>query len=148
MTTARDSKGKFTPTHDKSYTREYNIWGNMIYRCTNPNSHLYINYGGRGIKVCKSWLSFENFITDMGQRPSEKHSLDRIDVNKEYSKNNCRWASPKEQARNRRNNIRYCVDGENLTAAEISEKYDISLYAIQKRIYRGQSIDYIIEALI
>lgn len=82
--------------------REYKTWHNMIQRCNNPKNSHYKDYGARGITVCQSWLSFENFISDMGDAPSEKHTLDRADNNIGYCKENCLWATRSEQGVNRR----------------------------------------------
>lgn len=85
-----------------SNSPEYNSWESMMQRCYNSNHKQYKNYGGRGIKVQKSWHEFENFYRDMGKRPKGK-TLDRKNPNKNYSKGNCIWADLREQARNRRN---------------------------------------------
>ena len=92
----------------KKYTKEYTSWGGMKQRCYNINNPDYKNYGGRGITVCDRWLeSFENFIDDMGLKPTPQHSIDRINNNLGYSSENCRWATSKQQ----NNNTRRCSKG-------------------------------------
>ena len=88
------SNGKETP--------EYRAWSNMLSRCNNANHRLFKHYGARGISVCAEWRTYENFIANMGRRPSDAHSLDRINNEGNYEPSNCRWATSTEQNNNRR----------------------------------------------
>lgn len=88
---------------ESNKTVEYRTWKSMKSRCYNKNNKDYPNYGGRGIIVCERWLhSYENFLEDIGRKPSKEYSIDRIDVNGNYEPNNCRWATPYEQRINQR----------------------------------------------
>lgn len=99
--------------HGLYNTREYKIWIGLRGRCNNPKNSGFKWYGAKGITVCPEWeASFETFLADMGKAPSPKHSIDRIDYNKGYFKENCRWATHAEQARNKRNNRLVTFNGE------------------------------------
>jgi len=93
-------------------------WVTMLDRCNRPDHHQYRNYGGRGIKVCKRWISFPNFLEDMESSYRRGLTIDRIDVNGDYSPENCRWASPMQQSNNRRDNIRITFNGVTKTIQE------------------------------
>lgn len=128
--------------HGLADTPIYKIWQGIKDRCTNPNNPKYKNYGGRGIKVCDKWLeSFENFYTDMKDRPSPRHTVDRIDVNGNYEPSNCRWATPKEQANNSRRNHTVTYKGASHTLAEWENIVNIKQSTIKQRLRRGWSVD-------
>lgn len=134
-------------THGMSGTPTYICWTNMIDRCNDPTNKRYDSYGGRGIKVCTSWLKFENFLEDMGTRPKGL-TLERIDVNGNYEPANCKWATQKEQANNWRKSIRTEYQGQTYTASQLSEildvKYERVVWAIKR--YGADWYSYIVRA--
>lgn len=101
-----------------SGTKIYFVWRNMQRRCFDKNDENYFRYGGRGISICKEWLSYDNFFNDMSRSYRVGLTLDRINVNKNYEPNNCRWISVKEQQNNKRINVRIENNGETKTIAE------------------------------
>ena len=122
-------------THGMRNTSEYSAWVEMKQRCLNPNYKWFHNYGGRGIKVCKRWLTFENFIKDISLKPSKNYSLDRIDNNGNYTPKNCKWSTDIEQSRNRRSTklslekailIRDLYKTGKFSQSSIAEKFNVS----------------------
>jgi hypothetical protein len=112
----------------------------MKKRCTNPKAHNYRYYGGRGITVCDRWSGvdgFPNFLSDMGEPPTPKHSIDRIDGNLGYSPENCRWATINEQQRNKSNNVLIEYNGETKTLTEWCELLDLSCLTMRSRLLKG-----------
>ncbi len=115
---------------------ELTAWYNMMGRCSDPADKAYKRYGGRGIRVCSRWLNVDNFLVDMGPRPSVRHSVDRIDPNGDYEPSNCRWATPKVQQNNRTNNRRILWQGQEKTLSEWSFIRGIPTHTLAKRIDR------------
>ena len=120
-------------THGMTGTPTYQIWQGMKRRCDNPNTEDYRNYGGRGIRVCDRWQTFEPFLSDMGlQLPGL--TIDRIDVNGHYSPENCRWATMTEQQNNRRNTRRVLFDGAEYTLTELMAKLGCLRSTARRRV--------------
>ena len=118
------------------------VWTQIKQRCLNPNCKDYKNYGGRGITICKEWLSFENFYYwAMSHGYADNLTIDRIDVNGNYEPSNCRFVDAKTQCRNKRNNNLVTYKGETLTVAEWSERTHISANALYNRINRGWDLE-------
>lgn len=118
-------------------TKEYNTWSLMRKRCESEKCAEYHLYGGRGIYVCERWMNFENFLSDMGQAPSAKHSIDRIDFDGPYSPDNCRWADAKTQNRNRRITVFLTCNGVTKSVGEWSDVTGLDYKLIHARIKRG-----------
>jgi len=123
--------------HGLCKSTEYGSWSNMRKRCNRPNDPQYADYGGRGITVCEEWESFENFYKDMGPKPTPKHSIDRIDNDGNYCKDNCRWATQKQQNTNQRSNKRLSFNGETLTISEWADRLGISVSTLHSRLRLG-----------
>jgi len=127
--------------HSMLSTPTYITWNSMKQRCLNPNAPNYYLYGGRNIAVCKRWLSFENFFEDMGKRPSRNHSIDRWPNNDgNYEPGNCRWATAKEQNRNKRGVTLVEIDGKNMAISEAAEIYGIKPSLVYDRLRLGWDI--------
>ncbi len=139
----REQVYKAVKRHGASRTQSYSAWTGMRQRCSNPNKAAYKNYGGRGIRVCDAWHKYENFLQDMGERPSPQHSIDRRDNNKDYSPDNCRWATRTEQARNRRTSRMLTIFGETKTLIEWAEdsRCCVSAQALHLRLKSGMSAE-------
>lgn len=128
-------------THGKSKTPEYRAWVDMISRCHNPKHRHYSEYGGRGITVCDQWRkSFDNFFRDVGQRPAVNLSIDRINNDQGYFKENCRWATQSQQTRNCRRNRRLTIGGVTKSVAEWAEEPGaVAEFLIRSRLNAGAS---------
>jgi hypothetical protein len=117
---------------------EYRVWVGMNARCYIASHTSFRYYGARGIVVCERWrISFENFLIDLGRKPSAKHTLDRIDPNGNYEPNNTRWATYKEQNRNRRDSVRITISGVTKTIAEWLKTAPITRRGFYERLWRG-----------
>lgn len=114
-------------------------WTAMIHRCKNPNVGSFAHYGARGIRVCSRWQTIENFAADMGPKPTPAHTIERIDVNGDYEPGNCRWATRREQNRNKRNSCWIEHNGVRLTMAEWCERTGIHQATLSTRLRHGWS---------
>lgn len=116
-------------------TKEFRAWSNMLNRCSNVNCKEYHYYGGRGITVCNRWrISYQNFLSDMGRAPSKKHSIDRVDNNKNYEPLNCKWSTNKEQANNKRSCLLIYFNGETKNLSQWCERLKLPFHTIKARI--------------
>lgn len=133
--------------HGESYPRspEYRTWRAMIGRCTNPSCNRYENYGGAGISVCERWKKYENFLADMGRKPSPQHSIDRIDGAGNYEPGNCRWASQTQQQRNRSNTKFIEIDGKTIPFRDACDLRHLPYDRVDMRLRSGWSIEEALE---
>lgn len=122
-------------------TSEYRTWQSMKTRCLNPRSKSFRYYGGRGIKVCKRWLKFDNFIFDMGKKPTRDHSIERKDNNGNYCKSNCKWATHQQQNSNTSRNRMVTMDGKTQTLSEWARHFKICGKKVYSRLKGGWTID-------
>ena len=123
-----------------SVSVEYSTWNAMMARCFNPSLKFFERYGGRGITVCDRWMQFENFLADMGPRPSALHSIDRYpDKNGNYEPGNCRWATRKEQARNTRQTVMLTIDGVTQCMTDWANVSGVGVSTISFRLKKGIS---------
>lgn len=128
-------------THGLTDSDEHRIWCLMKSRCNNTANPSYPDYGGRGITVCDKWNDFVNFYSDMGPRPSKQHSIGRIENDKGYSPDNCRWETPKQQANNTRRNKYYTIEGTRRTLSEICEANGLNYGTVKWRLRNGWTVE-------
>jgi hypothetical protein len=127
-----------TPRHENSDhpTTEYLAWANMLRRCQNPNNPGYHNYGGRGILVCERWKSYDNFLVDLGRKPSPEHTLDRVNNNGNYEPGNCVWQLWPEQCVNKRTNKLITIDGVTKCAKHWCRHFGVNYGTYLARVNR------------
>lgn len=123
-------------SHGYTNSKTYNSWVSMKARCNDPK---YKNYGGRGVKFCKSWRKFENFLKDMGERP-EKMTLDRIDFSGNYTPENCRWATIEQQANNKRTCRIVNYNGKKYTLTQLARKLDMVPNTLKYKLNHGYKL--------
>lgn len=132
-------------THGAWGSRTHRIWMLMKARCLSPSANSYADYGGSGITVCERWLKFENFIADMGEAPAGM-SIDRYpDMSGNYEPGNCRWATAKEQARNRRTSKMLTCGGKTQCLSAWAEELCVPPHILTKRLKRGMSLEAIVQ---
>jgi hypothetical protein len=141
VTAVRSTKHGCSKRGEK--TKAYGVWCGILNRCTNPKNPAFPNYGGRGINICDRWLKFENFLEDMGEPPLGL-TIDRLDNDKGYFRENCAWKTRTDQARNRRSSLKITFDGLTLTVAEWSIRTGIGRRTLEARFHAGWSADKIL----
>lgn len=149
----KDCRGKLvgerSKTHGLSGTAEYKAWKKIKERCYNKKCKEYKYYGGRGIKMCNRWrCSFQNFFSDMGNRPinmkgrkRNEYSIERRNTNKNYTPDNCYWATQSQQSRNRRDSILLTFNGRTMSLHNWADEFGIDPNVVKARYYRGKSVE-------
>lgn len=135
--------GGHNKIHGMKHSRLYDLWSNMKARCYNPKTDSFEWYGAKGIKVCKEWkhdfLKFYKWAMANGYK--ENLSIDRLDNTKDYSPENCKWSTMKEQQNNRSNNHIVNFNGATYTLAELADKFKIDYFLLRNRLKRGWTIE-------
>lgn len=133
-----------TDTHTKHgdiASLEYHAWRSMRSRCTNESNRHYANYGGRGIKVCQRWEVYENFLSDMGRKPTKTHSLERNDNDGDYTPENCKWATKSEQTRNRSVSVWIEYGGKKMLVQDWATELGLPYTTLYSRIRNGWTVE-------
>jgi len=123
------------------WSAEYRTWKNMVARCSKPNANHYHRYGGRGIKVCKRWLSFPMFVKDIGLKPTPEHSIERRDNDGDYKSSNCYWALRSEQHRNKSSNHLVTFDGKTKPVVDWAPEVGLKYGTLLARLNRGWPVE-------
>lgn len=135
---------KLAQKHGLSHTRLHKIWHSMYCRCYYSSTNQYKNYGGKGIKVCEEWKHSEGFINfynwAINNGYSDELTLDRIDNEKDYCPENCRWSTPKSQSNHKTNNVFYTMNGKTQTSKQWCDEYGISQTTLNDRLKRGWTL--------
>ena len=145
--TSQSNSTKHLDRPAKEY-KEYRIWKGINERCNNPNHRAFLDYGARGILVCDRWKNGEGsktgfvcFIEDMGIRPTDNHSIERLNNDDGYNPHNCKWALQGEQSINKRNNKRYEFNGRFLLIGELAKEHGINPQTLKSRLGRGWTLE-------
>jgi hypothetical protein len=125
-----------TPFIRRKFESEYNIWLGIRQRCFNKSCKAYGYYGARGIKVCERWNSFENFLNDMGAKPSDNYSVERVDNNSDYSPDNCIWATRSQQSNNRRSNRQITYNEQIYTCKQFADFLNVPVARMWAYLYK------------
>ena len=131
---SREALRAANTTHGLNGSAEHRVWSGMKNRCENPRNRSFPGYGGRGITVCERWQDFANFLVDMGERPSPRHTIERKDNERGYEPGNCCWATPERQANNKRNNRVIEHAGRAMTMAAWAREIGLSADALERRL--------------